>query len=76
MTQPSDKTEVHQADQLSPAPAKKDSKPSVGVDKAKKGGDETGFAVSIEGQVYGVRAKTAQEAADKAKKLHKSKKES
>lgn len=75
MTEKSNKTEVHTADNLSPAPQSEPKKPTVGVDKAKKGGDSTGFAVSIEGHVYGVKAKNAQEAADKATKLHKGKKE-
>jgi hypothetical protein len=75
MTQKSEQTEVHTADNLSPAPEDTAKKPVVGIDKAKKGGDQTSFTVSLGGRVYSVKAKNAQEAADKAKKLHNSKKE-
>lgn len=75
MTEKSNQTEVHQADNLSPAPKDKAEKPTVSVDPAKKGGDKTQYTVSLQGKVYSVAAKNAQEAADKAKQLHKGKKE-
>ena len=57
MSQASDKTEVHTADNLKPA------------DKA--GSSEKQYSVNVKGTVYAVTASSAEEAGEKAKKLHK-----
>ena len=57
MTTESDKTVEHKASDLAPV--------------QDRNSENTSFSVTIEGQVYSVKAKDAKEAGDKAKKMHK-----
>lgn len=63
MTTESDKTVTHEASDLAPAEVTQD-----------RNAEDTTFSVSIEGQVYAVEAKDAQDAGKKAKKLHSARK--
>lgn len=67
MTEPSDKTEVHQADNLVPATDVKPKTEELGEGYKR-------FSVDVEGQVYSVKARTTEEAGKKATKLHKDQK--
>lgn len=61
MTKESDQTVEHKASDLAP----------VEGGTQDRNSEDTTFSVTIEGQVYAVKAKNAKEAGDKAKKLHK-----
>lgn len=71
----SKKTEVHQANNLSTAPAKRGQKPSVGVFGVKSSIQKMVYSVTIEGKVYAITARDAKEAAYKARLIHYNKKE-
>ena len=67
MAERSNKTEVHEADNLLPAADAQPKAPEVG-DGFKM------YSVNVEGHVYSVKARTVEEAGKKAKKLHKDEK--
>ena len=70
-----DTTEVHQADNLSEASKSKAQKPTVRYNRTKSGVRNTVFSVHIGNKVIAVEARTAQDAANKAKKLYNKKRE-